>query len=661
MAKPFSIQAPEDIAKEYAGNKQMIAQAAQMGIVDPTAAVLAGMFIDRMRSAQVMEAAPQQTVAQQVLGGGGQPPAPPAGLGATPQAAPPMEAPAGLGATPEAAMMAPPQDMAPQEMAPQEMGAPEATFGGGGKVHGRFNASEKGSSYGIDVPMGDDAGFTLEGAGRRIFDPDIIKAILRLRKGKTDLRAEHTLDGGSEYAVERPFLGGRLGVRAGASRGFVPDSVQASYRREFAEGGMVPPYASGGGLSDVPVPDGMFDEPSNGGFGDGYAGGGMVAFSNGGGVDPTNWMRAPVTSKYGVKRSTGSHQGVDFGVGNRTPIGVPAPGKVIKVATDAINGNFVVVQHPDGTRSSYSHLAEFNVKPGQEVGTGEVIGLSGNTGRVRGKSGGHHLHFGARDAEGNRIDPMEFFKRIGPQVASGKFRPYTPERDTSTAQGRGLSYEDSAELAGRMLKDPEEYARAKEEARARFEEMRSPEYYEKQRKSDMWQTLAEIGFNMASSKAPSVLQAIGEAASAAMPGARADKKERKALKDRALDGLLRLGAEDRAQAKEILSLGTDIYRTGLQQEQFEQELDFKKQVSNAELAIARQQLQIQLLAATARGTPDAASQIYNDFKNGTEAQRTVIRDYLKAKGGGAETLFPKDDSAANAAVDPFKGFSASRN
>ena len=52
----------------------------------------------------------------------------------------------------------------------------------------------------------------------------------------------------------------------------------------MAEGGMVPPYMSGGGLSDLPVPDGMFDEPSNGGFGDGYAGGGMVAFADAGPV-----------------------------------------------------------------------------------------------------------------------------------------------------------------------------------------------------------------------------------------------------------------------------------------------------------------------------------------------------------------------------------------
>lgn len=111
MAKPFSIQAPENIAKEYGGNKQKIAQAAQMGVVDPTAAVLAGMFIDRMRSAQVMEAAQQPTVAQQVLGGGGSPMPSPQGLGANPAMPPPP---------PQMPPMAPPQGMAPQGMAPPQ-------------------------------------------------------------------------------------------------------------------------------------------------------------------------------------------------------------------------------------------------------------------------------------------------------------------------------------------------------------------------------------------------------------------------------------------------------------------------------------------------------------------------------------------------------------
>ena len=102
--KPFSLQSPEQIAKDYGGNKQKIASAAQMGLVDSTAAVLAGMFIDRMRSAQMQEQQPQQTVAQQVLSPqpqGGPPPGPPQG-GAPMGMAPPPQggAPMGMAGAP---------------------------------------------------------------------------------------------------------------------------------------------------------------------------------------------------------------------------------------------------------------------------------------------------------------------------------------------------------------------------------------------------------------------------------------------------------------------------------------------------------------------------------------------------------------------------------
>ena len=65
--KPYSLQSPEEIAKEYGGNKQKIARATQVGLLDPIAAVMAGMFIDRMRSAQTEEQAPARTVAQDIL------------------------------------------------------------------------------------------------------------------------------------------------------------------------------------------------------------------------------------------------------------------------------------------------------------------------------------------------------------------------------------------------------------------------------------------------------------------------------------------------------------------------------------------------------------------------------------------------------------------
>lgn len=98
-AKPFSLQSPEKVAETYGGNKQKIAQAIQMGVIDPTSGLLAGMFIDRMRSAQMMEQAPQQSVAQQVFAPPASPQAPPGGLGAmAPQPAPVGPAPVGMAA-----------------------------------------------------------------------------------------------------------------------------------------------------------------------------------------------------------------------------------------------------------------------------------------------------------------------------------------------------------------------------------------------------------------------------------------------------------------------------------------------------------------------------------------------------------------------------------
>jgi hypothetical protein len=170
MGKPFSMQAPEDVAKEYGGNKQSIAKAAQMGILDPTTAVMAGMFIDRMREAQAQEQQQTTTVAEQVFspkpqpeavsqmqlaqqGLGGVPtPKMPAGVNmGTPQQ-PQMTAqmPRGMGATPQAAQMqAMQQKMAPRPsvagvnqlpmgpgMIPRAASGGLLAFAGGGDVPG---------------------------------------------------------------------------------------------------------------------------------------------------------------------------------------------------------------------------------------------------------------------------------------------------------------------------------------------------------------------------------------------------------------------------------------------------------------------------------------------------------------------------------------------
>jgi hypothetical protein len=144
--------------------------------------------------------------------------------------------------------------------------------------------------------------------------------------------------------------------------------------------------------------------------------------------NPLSWMGANPSSGYGAKRSTGSHQGIDYPVPKGTPIGTPAPGVVEVAKSDPINGNYVVVRHPNGQSTSYSHLDGIGVEPGQSVNAGDVLGTSGNTGRVRGKNGGYHLHLGARDEKNNRIDPRRILK--DPSVLGT-----APDREPAVAAG----------------------------------------------------------------------------------------------------------------------------------------------------------------------------------------------------------------------------------
>jgi hypothetical protein len=142
MSKPFSIQSPENIAKEYGGNKQKIGQAMQLGVVDATAGVLAGMFIDRMRSAQMQEMSNPPTVAQQVMGG--VPPQPaglpaPGGAGMPPQGAPPMAP--GMGGPPPG-MSGPPPGM----------GAPPPDMGAMPPPEGPPMGMAEGGIVGLDIP-----------------------------------------------------------------------------------------------------------------------------------------------------------------------------------------------------------------------------------------------------------------------------------------------------------------------------------------------------------------------------------------------------------------------------------------------------------------------------------------------------------------------------
>lgn len=510
MVKPFSIQAPEQVAKEYGGNKQKIAEAAQLGLVDPTAAVLAGMFIDKMRSAQQMEAGQKPTIAQQVLGAPQPQAAPPQGM--------PPEMGGGLGATPQAM---PPEMAMPQEMPPempQEMG--------------------------------------------------------------------------------------------------------------MAEGGIV-------GLD---LPDAMFDEPNNGG----YAPGGLVAFAPGGPVAPGGW------GSYFERVATEAVPGIGVNSRKRT------------AARNAQVG---------GVGDSY-HLTDDarDFRPPQGVSMAQLAA------QLRSKFGsgydvideGDHVHvepgpaLGRMVRAGKSFDPGQVSKlraterAPAPTAGLGATAPATgaggdtPWGGSLSGQLEGI-LTNSGGLYDKLVPAPKREAR--DALLAYAKEQNNPEALEKQRKQDMWSTLAEIGFNMAGTNSPSFLQAVGTAAAAALPGAKADKKAREERKREMLRTYAEVEGLDNADAKERVNGMLKLAETqlGIKKEdigrKFEQDQTMFTQGQETARAKASIASSEKIAAANNQTSKDVANisanrptNISQAEQNATTAALAMVRDrvekdsdYIKAR------------------------------
>ncbi len=95
-----------------------------------------------------------------------------------------------------------------------------------------------------------------------------------------------------------------------------------------------------------------------------------------------------------------AHSGVDIAVPVGTPVRVAGPGSVAESARDAEYGLYVLIRHSDGYETRYAHLSRVLVAPGQALSAGEVLGLSGNSGR----SSAPHLHFEIT-RKGQSLDP----------------------------------------------------------------------------------------------------------------------------------------------------------------------------------------------------------------------------------------------------------------
>jgi len=485
--KPYNIQSPEQIAKDYGGNKQKIAEAMQMGVVDPTAGTLAGMFIDRMRSAAQAEQAPQQTVAQQVFA----PPAPPAPMGGigAPSPMPAPGAPAGLGATPEAAQMPAP-----------EMPMPEA-------------------------------------------------------------------------APEMPMEEAPMGM---------------------AEGG----------LTALPLPDTMFDEPNNGG----YAGGGIVAFAGGGPLtDEEAWNR--------IKR-------IEGGLGPKGEMRVSSAGAVGP-------SQLMPATAPEAARLAGLPWDEkrYRTDPAYNEALGKAYYLS----RVAARKGDYNkaaldYHSGMGNVDKGKIGPA------GRDYARKFSGAEVPERNTRTAEGFTSNLGDITDYVERRFGKTAEEKANDEALTARAKEMASPEYAAKEAQDSIWRTLAAVGFKTAASDAPDLASAFFKSAEAEFGNYVADKKERKQLKDKALNLMVANGAKNRKDAMERFDMALKIQQLQLGEKLSGEKLQLERDSLAQDKDIKTRQLDIEDYKAKHPNMSDLESGVNYFLEENPKLTPTqALEAYLKLK------------------------------
>ena len=130
-------------------------------------------------------------------------------------------------------------------------------------------------------------------------------------------------------------------------------------------------------------------------------------------INPVGSTR--VSSPFGAKRSYETHPGVDISVPSGTPIKAPLDG-VVKTANINYNrlcGGTIDIDYGNGFWSRFCHCKKIDVRQGDVVKRGQVVGLTGGlvgeTGS--GNSQGAHLHFTLKK-DGKLVDPMKYLDKI---------------------------------------------------------------------------------------------------------------------------------------------------------------------------------------------------------------------------------------------------------
>jgi murein DD-endopeptidase MepM/ murein hydrolase activator NlpD len=127
---------------------------------------------------------------------------------------------------------------------------------------------------------------------------------------------------------------------------------------------------------------------------------------------------ATISDVFGSQRifngkTSSPHLGLDFRVPTGTPVAAMNDGTVLLARPLYFEGGFVVLDHGQGLLTLYLHLSEFKVKEGDQVKRGQIVGLSGGTGRATGP----HLHVAVR-WQGTYLDPARLLSLQLPSAAT---------------------------------------------------------------------------------------------------------------------------------------------------------------------------------------------------------------------------------------------------
>jgi len=101
------------------------------------------------------------------------------------------------------------------------------------------------------------------------------------------------------------------------------------------------------------------------------------------------------------------HGGVDFPAVTGTPVYAAQRGRVVLAEELFFSGNTIVIDHGLGVYTFYGHLSEIDVKVGDELELGQLVGKVGATGRVTGP----HLHWGLT-VERARVNPLQIVQLL---------------------------------------------------------------------------------------------------------------------------------------------------------------------------------------------------------------------------------------------------------